>query len=315
MKTQQLGTTDLHVSALAYGCMRITRCWQPDELTPEHIDDGIAILEAAVDAGYTFFDHANIYGNTTCETIYGHALEKHPDWREKLVVTTKCGIRFPNQPDEGDPGRYDFDPAHIKESVEASLKRLKLETLDLLQLHRPDLLADYRAVARALVELREEGKVRYFGVSNFRPQLVENLQRLLPDDHLQVNQIEVSLKRLDCLQDGCLDECMANQRTPLIWGPVAAGKLGTGAFINGRDPNYTRDLMLHQVMDTVGEEVGLERGEVALAWLRRHPSKMIPIVGTSNPERIRKATEAVDVELSRTQWYRLYEAALGHRVP
>lgn len=295
--------------------MRIARTWRRADLTPEKIDTGIAILEAAVDAGYTLFDHADIYGDTTCETIYGHALDRHPDWRDRLVVTTKCGIRFPNQPNPGDPGRYDFSPAHIRESVEASLARLKLDTLDLLQLHRPDYLADYRAVARTLIELREAGQVRYFGVSNFRPQLVENLQRLLPDDHLIVNQIEISLQRPDCLWDGCLDECQANQRTPLAWGPLAAGQLGTGYVPNGRDPDYAKTALRLRVLDEVAAEVGAERGEVALAWLLRHPAGIIPIVGSANPERIRQAVRADEIELSHTQWYRLMEGALGHRVP
>lgn len=314
MKTQRLGTTDLTVSVLAYGCMRLSGVWRRAGLTAERVEEGIAILEASVDAGYTFFDHADIYGDTTCETIFGRALQRHPDWRERLVVTTKCGIRFADQPHPGDPARYDFSYGHLKDSVEASLRRLQLERLDLLQLHRPDYLADYAEVARALTELREEGKVRYFGVSNFRPELVRLLQRHLPDDHLQVNQLEISLSRSQCLHDGCLDECQAAHRTPLAWSPLGGGRLGTGYQPGTTAESYARETLLLQTLDTVAGEVGAARTETALAWLRTPPTGIIPIVGTRSPERLRTAVRAAEIELSRTQWYRLLEAAVGRRV-
>lgn len=315
MKTQRLGTTDLEVSVLAYGCMRLANVMRREHLTPDRIQNGIAVLEAAVEAGYTFFDHANIYGDTTCELIFGQALEKHPDWRERLVVTTKCGIRFPNQPNPGDPQRYDFTPSHLKEEVEGSLQRLQLERLDLLQLHRPDYLANYVAVAQTLIELRKEGKVRYFGVSNFRPDLVALLQQHLPEDKLQVNQLEISLSRHQCLDDGCLDECQAHQRTPLAWSPLGGGKLGTGYRPDTRSERYVQDTLLLQTLDAVAHELEAGRSETALAWLRRHPTGIIPIIGTTSISRLRAAVEAADLELSHSQWYRLLEAAMGHRVP
>jgi predicted oxidoreductase len=179
MKTQLLGSSDLHVSRLCYGAMRIAGGWDRDKVDAAAIDRGIRALEAAVEAGYTFIDHADIYGDTMSETIHGLALERHPEWRSQLVVATKCGIRFEDEP-PGTPHRYDFSGEHIRWSIDQSLARLRLERIDLYQLHRPDWLADPQEIAAALVEIHQAGKVRFFGVSNFRPSLVAAVQSALP---------------------------------------------------------------------------------------------------------------------------------------
>ncbi len=148
MKTQALGQTDLQVTRLCYGAMRIAGpTWDRTKVGPEQIEKGIRTLEQAVDAGYNFIDHADIYGDTACETIHGLALDRHPDWRDKLIVATKCGIRFDDEP-PGTPHRYDFDGSHIRWSVDEALKRLKLERIDLFQLHRPDYLANRKKSPR-----------------------------------------------------------------------------------------------------------------------------------------------------------------------
>ena len=126
MKTQSLGTTDLQVTRLCYGAMRIAGGWDKAKVDAVAIDKGIRALESAVEAGYNFIDHADIYGDTMSEAIYGMALDRHPDWREKLVVATKCGIRWEDEP-AGAPHRYDFDGAYLRQSVDGSLARLKLE--------------------------------------------------------------------------------------------------------------------------------------------------------------------------------------------
>lgn len=181
MKTQQLGQTSFQVTRLAYGCMRLSGgVWKRADLHEDAIRNGVHLVETAFDAGYNFFDHADIYGDTTCETIFGRALKLHPGWREQMVIATKCGIWFADQPNPGDPQRYDFSYEHIVRSVEGSLTRLGVETIDLLQLHRPDYLADPEEIARAFTQLRSAGKVREFGVSNFRPPLLTTVQKALP---------------------------------------------------------------------------------------------------------------------------------------
>ena len=206
MKTQTLGTTDIHVTRLCYGAMRIAGGWDKAKVDAAAIERGIRSLESAVEAGYNFIDHADIYGDTMSETIHGLALDRHPDWRDTLVVGTKCGIRFEDEP-PGTPHRYDFSGEHIRWSIDESLKRLKLERVDLYQLHRPDWLADPADIAAALVDIHQAGKVRYFGVSNFRPSLVDAVQSALPFP-LVSNQVQISLLRLDAFEDGTLDQCL-----------------------------------------------------------------------------------------------------------
>ena len=310
MKTQQLGQTAFRVTRLAYGCMRISgNVWRRADLHEDAIRSGIRLVEAAFDAGYNFFDHADIYGDTTCETIFGHALKQHPGWRDQMVIATKCGIWFANQPNPGDPARYDFSYEHIVRSVEGSLTRLGVETIDLLQLHRPDYLADPLEIARAFTELHSAGKVRAFGVSNFRPTLLTTVQKALPFA-LHVNQVEIHLGRLDCFTDGTLDQCLEHGITPLAWSPLDRGKLATGAT----SELESRGRLL-RALDETAQEYGTDRTSVALAWLLKHPAGIIPIVGSANEARVRDLTKAEGVELSRVTWYKLLEAARGGRVP
>ncbi len=292
--------------------MRLAGGWDRHRVGAKEIEQGVAIVEAAVECGYTLFDHADIYGDTACEMIFGQAMLKHPEWRERLVVATKCGIRWADQPEPGAPYRYDFSCEHIKRSVEGSLQRLQIEAIDLLQLHRPDYLADPADIARAFVELHTEGKVRYFGVSNFRPSLVRALQQALPWP-LAVNQVEIHLNRLDCLTDGTLDQCLELEMTPLAWSPLDRGRLATGYTPEENDPRAADRLRLLRELDAIGTELGYGRSEVALAWLLKHPSGIIPIIGSVKPERIRESVRALEVPMSRENWYRLMEAARGAR--
>lgn len=313
MKTQLLGPTDLPVTRLCYGAMRIAGCWDRKKVDEAAIERGIGMLEAAVDAGYTFIDHADIYGDTMCEAIHGRAVEKHPDWRDKLVVATKCAVRQAEVP-PGSPHRYDFSPEHIRWSVDESLKRLKLERIDLYQLHRPDWLADPAEIAATMGDLIKAGKVRHFGVSNFRPSLVEAIQSALPFPIVS-NQVQINLFRLETFEDGTLDQCLAKKMTPLAWSPVAFGQLA--AAFDDKVPVPTDDhcaaavARLRPVLAEIAKAYGVTPFVILLAWLMRHPSKIIPIVGTVRPEVMRDATNADKVELDRESWYRILFAARG----
>ena len=223
MKIIHFGKTDLQVTRLCYGAMRISGSWDKDKVDAAAIERGIRSLESAVDAGYNFIDHADIYGDTTCEMIHGLALDRHPAWRDQLVVATKCGIRFEDEP-AGTPHRYDFDGDYIRQSVDGSLQRLNLDRIDLYQLHRPDWLADPEDIAQAMIDIHKAGKVRYFGVSNFRPSLVNAVQSALPFP-LVSNQVEIHLLRLNCFEDGTLDQCLEKSMVPLAWSPLAGGRI------------------------------------------------------------------------------------------
>jgi predicted oxidoreductase len=314
MKTQLLGTSDLRVTRLSYGCMRIVRTWNPAEVDAQRTRDAFAMLDAAMEAGYTLIDHADIYCHGKCEEVFGQWLKQNAAMRAKLVIATKCGIRFPGDPNPDSPHRYDFDKAHILWSAEQSLKRLQIDTIDLYQLHRPDVLMNPPEIAEAFVQLREQGKVRHFGVSNFTPAQVNALRAHLPFD-LIVNQVQISLGFLQCVEDGTLDQCVEKRITPLAWSPVAGGHLGTGKTISDNHPRREQLLPIVAVIDEVATKLGTTRTVVALAWLLKHPSGVIPIVGSTRPDGIKEAILADDLELSREDWYRLYVAGRGKKLP
>ena len=314
MKTQSLGPTDFQVTRLCYGAMRIAGSWDRTKVDAVAIEKGIQILECAVEAGYTFIDHADIYGDTTCEMIHGLALKKHPDWRDKLVVATKCGVRFENEP-EGAPHRYDLSREHILKSADASLQRLKLDRIDLYQFHRPDYLFDPQEAAQAMIELHQAGKVRYFGVSNFKPSFVSALQSALPFP-LVSNQVQIHLLQLDTFEDGTIDQCLEKRMTPLSWSPIAAGRLGPALSDHADLPPEKESkaalvMRLRPVLADIAKEYGVTPLAILMAWLMRHPSKIIPIVGTIRPEAMRDAAKADTSTLDRDNWYRILRIARG----
>lgn len=314
MKTQVLGRSSLLSTRLAYGCMRLPGTWNPADIGAPQRERARVALTAAFEAGYTLFDHADIYAHGMCEQLFGDILRATPSLRQMPhVIATKCGIRFGDQP-PGAPGRYDFSRAHIVWSCEQSLRRLGVGTIDLYQLHRPDLLMDPQEVAAAFAELRAAGKVRYFGVSNFSASFVSCLQSALPEP-LLVNQVEIHLGRLDCFTDGTLDQCLAQQITPLAWSPLGGGWLGTGGTVGETHPKRALYLTVQKLLDELAAKYGVSRTVIALAWLLKHPSRIIPIVGSCNPAHIHDAVAADTVELTREDWYRLLIAARGAPMP
>ena len=314
MKTQLLGSSDIEITRLAYGCMRISGTWEKSEVDAEKIAKAKAAIHTAVDAGYTFFDHADIYGDTTCESIFGEVLKENPGFRDNMVIATKCGIRFEDEPTAGLPHRYDFSYEHIVWSAEESLKRLQIDQIDLFMLHRPDFLADPDEIAQAFTELREAGKVREFGVSNFRPSLFSMVQNALPFD-LLVNQVEIHPLRLDAFTDGTLDQCLEKVVTPMAWSPLAGGKVATGATVDSNSTDFSHHTNLLQTLDTAAAEYGCDRSCIALAWLLKHPSEIVPVVGSANPENIKIAARATEIDLDRDTWYRILRAARGVKLP
>ncbi len=270
-------------------------------------------VQAAVEAGYTLFDHADIYCHGVCESIFGRVLKTSPGLRDGLVIATKCGIRRPNDP-AGAPPRYDFSREHIVWSCEQSLRRLGIETIDLYQLHRPDFLMDPHEVAEGFDALRRAGKVREFGVSNFRPSQVTALQRAWRQP-LVVNQVEFSLAHLQPLEDGTLDQCLADSLSLMAWSPLAGGKIGDGAHrVLPSQEGYDTGRVQTE-LDALARERGTTRTALALAWLMRHPAGVIPIVGSTDPKRIRDAAAADALSLSREEWYRLLVAARSAPLP
>lgn len=314
MKTQKIGTSDLITSRMSYGAMRISGTWDRKALKPEMEERGRKSLIAAFEAGYTLFDHADIYGAGLCEEIHGRLMKDMPEMRRRIFIATKCGIRFGGEPNADSPHRYDFSSEYILKSCEGSLKRLQIEMIDIYQLHRPDLLMNPAEIAEAFDKLHKQGKVRYFGVSNFSPSFITTLQSAL-SARLVVNQVEIHLGRLDCFYDGTLDQCLASNITPLAWSPLGGGFLGAGGKVEMRNSRYAQLTLLLQTLDETARKYNTSRTVIALAWLMKHPSKIIPIVGSNTADNIREAAKADDVELSRDDWYRILVAARGTPLP
>jgi predicted oxidoreductase len=314
MQTMPLGVSLVRASRLAYGCWRVAGSWNPAEVTDASRAAGRRAIIAAYEAGYTLFDTADIYCHGESEGILGEVLKQVSGMRDRVVILTKGGIRPAGDPQSDSPGRYDFSSSHLVNACERSLQRLGVETVDIYMLHRPDLLAEPEEVAQAFTYLKAAGKVRCFGISNFRPTLVTALQAACPMP-LVAHQVEISLAKLDAFTDGTLDQCLIERLTPMAWSPLAGGLIGAGANrLLPSQQHYQTEPFL-PALEAVAKARGLSRTVVALAWLLKHPARILPIIGTTNPDRIREAAKAADVELTREEWYRLFIAARGEPMP
>jgi predicted oxidoreductase len=314
MEQIQLHGSELRCSRLGYGCWRIISAGKVVEVTPEREGDARKAILAAVDAGYTLFDHADIYSDGLGEWVFGRVLRDNRTLRDKIVIASKCGIRKAGDPNSGAPYRYDFSAQHIIQSCEGSLKRLQTDRIDVYQLHRPDFLANPSEVAEAFSKLRAQGKVRQFGLSNATPAFFSLIQKAC-SFKLLVNQIEISLMRLDYFRNGTMEQCMMEQITPLAWSPLAAGRLCFPGPIDLNEPGHAKRIQLRDAIDAIAREKNVSRGAVALAWLLMHPSGIVPIIGSTDPRNIKDLAGAPKLQLSREEWYSLLEGAVGERLP
>ncbi|TLU65240.1 aldo/keto reductase [Thalassotalea litorea] len=305
MKKLHIPQLPIESSRLIYGCMRING----DNSAEAHAK-GKRAIETAIDEGYNHFDHADIYGNGACESLFGEVLKSQPHLRDKLLITSKAGIRFANTPVQGEVGRYDFSHDYLIGQVEGSLQRLNIDALDMFLLHRPDYLFNAEEVAHTLSELNRQGKVKHFGVSNFSPSQVELLQSKM-EEPLLVNQIEINIHNIGAFENGTLDQCQQYHITPMAWCPIA-----TVAYEAWGNTFSAADVeRIHLEYQRQAEFYGCEKWVIALAWLLIHPANICPIVGSTNPERIAMAKQALDLNYRHQDWYRLLEARNGQPVP
>ena len=301
MQYMKLPPTDLTVSRLALGHMRIFM---------KSVDEVDELIKKALDLGINFFDHADIYGGGRCEELFGEVLQRHPEYREKMIIQSKCAIV---------PGkRYDFSKEHILSSVDGILSRLKIGYLDILLLHRPDALCDPKEVAEAFDELYESGKVRYFGVSNHTPYQIKLLQKYIKHPII-INQLQLSIVHSVMIDSGMnanmkeawaqdkdggvLDFCRLEDITIQPWSVVQAS-WKEGTFID--NPDYEK---LNKVMQELADKYNVTKGAIAIAWLLRHPANMQPILGTTSPVHLEEMAKACDITLTRQEWYDLYLAS------
>jgi predicted oxidoreductase len=302
MKNITYKHTDLNSSRLIYGCMRIAGDNSVQDKTK-----GKLAIRAALDAGYTHFDHADIYGDGHCESLFGELLtelkKETPTLRDQLIITSKAGIR-------ADPKRYDFSAEYLISSVDNSLKRLNTDYLDLFLLHRPDYLFNAEDVAQTFMKLKASGKVNHFGVSNFSPSQVSLLQSAL-DEPLVVNQIEMNIHNINSLTDGTLDQCQQLGITPIAWCPLGgvAYPAWGNTFSNADEQRIEIELAEQ------AKKYNCLPWQLILAWLLKHPANISPIIGSTTPERIVAAKQALTIEYSHADWYRLLEARNGYEQP
>ncbi len=324
MNKYLIPNTDLKVSKIVYGCMGLGGSWDNDPLSKNIISNAIDSVSTALEYGITFFDHADIYAKGKSELVFGKVLKEIMRARDKIVIQTKCGIRPKGTPNTNSPGRYDFSYEHILDSVDGSLSRLGIEQLDILLLHRPDPLMEPEEVAKAFDELLKNGKVRYFGVSNFNPGQLALLQNSL-DRPIVVNQIEISLTHHHVINDGILanqlsgkyaaatgilDYCRMKNIQVQAWSPVDNGKI-----FNPPDDAGKNVKELSNQITIYADEKGTSKEAIALAWLLKHPAGIQPVIGTTNPQRIINSCKANEALLSREEWYNLFAIARGNPVP
>ncbi|MFM5464104.1 aldo/keto reductase [Aeromonas simiae] len=272
--------------------------WQ---LSPAALLD---FIKFHLDLGITTLDHADIYGGYQCEQAFGAALRLEPSLRERMEVVSKCGIALTADPAH-QLNHYNTSRNHIIASAERSLSHLAVDSLDLLLIHRPDPLMDADEVAEAFVRLKEAGKIRHAGVSNFTPSQFALLQSRLPFP-LVTNQVEISPLNQSATLDGTLDQCQQLAVRPMAWSCLGGGRLFHA-------PEYAP---LRHELETIRHEVGAETMEqVVYAWVLMLPSRPLPIIGSGKRERIAQAARASDLVLSRQQWFRIRKAALGYDVP
>lgn len=320
MQLQRLGSSTLEVSRIALGCMRMS----------EDRGEAMASIRAALDQGITFFDHADVYGGGRREETFSALWEEVPGLRSRIIVQSKCGIRRAGEGDARAPTRYDFSYEHIVDAVQGSLRRLKTDYLDVLLLHRPDALVEPEEVARAFDELYRRGQVRYFGVSNHTAAQLQLLQRWVQQP-LVANQLEFSVVHTHMLDEGIvmnrddlgtptrnegtMEYCRLHDITIQAWGPLAAGALGRVAVAAAAaTPNPRLEGAVAAVNEMAADR-GVSPEAILIAWVLRHPARIQPIIGTMNPARIAAACQADSVSLSRDEWYRLYVAGRGARLP
>ena len=303
MKKLDIKNGPQQVSRVVLGCMRMPSL---------EAEEAAKVISTAAEQGINFFDHATCYGNGEAERRFAEAFPLTGLKREEIFLQSKCGLHF-------DRMEFDWSKEDILASVDGSLSRLKTDYLDVLLLHRPDLLFEPEEVAEAFAQLAQSGKVRHFGVSNVTPGELELLRKYVAQP-LVFNQLQLSLEQTQLLDpalylnnlttersidrdNGLLDYCRLHDITVQAWSPVQIGMF-QGSFID--HPDYPE---LNQALEEIGKKYGVTKAAVAIAWILRHPAKMQVIVGTMNPTHVEEISRGDAVELTHKEWYDLYLAS------
>lgn len=281
------------------GCMRWGK-WGAQFATYEYR----LMIDECIMHGITSFDHADVYGDYTTEAEFGIALHEIPSLRPQIQLITKCGMQMLSNERPGHRIKsYNTSKEHIVSSVEQSLKNFVTDYIDALLIHRPDPLSNPEEIAAAVYQLKKQGKILHFGVSNFLPHQVDTLKKYIEPE---CNQLEISVLHLPPFTNGMLDHCLQNKIIPMAWAP-----LGGGVWNDDSHPRY-RSIAACALELAAEYNTGIN--QVLIAFLLAHPSGIIPVLGTTKIERLLQAKEANNILLKREDWFKLYIASLGEDV-
>jgi predicted oxidoreductase len=261
-----------------------------------------SLINDCTELGITTFDHADIYGNYTNEAEFGKAFQESGADREKIQLITKCGIQKVAEGRGTGIKHYNYSEDYILWSAEQSLKHLQTEYLDLLLLHRPSPLMHPEPIAKAIAKLKNQGKIRSFGVSNFMPSQIAMIESAIP---VSANQVEFSLTSSDAMYNGIFDDCITHGRMAMSWSPL-------GSFFKEKT---SRTESISEVIDAFSEKYGCTADQLLLAWILKHPAKVFPVVGTASGHRLKDAMAATKLELELEDWFVMLQASQGHEVP
>lgn len=284
-------------SKIIKGCMN-WGAWGKQLSKSQMID----LIHQSLQAGITTFDHADIYGDYTTEAAFGNAFSESGISREKIELISKCGIQYVGKTRKNEIKHYQYDASYIIWSAEKSIKDLNASYLDLFLLHRPSPLIHPDEIAKAVDKLMADGKIKSFGLSNFSPS---ETALVASKSSVSANQIEFSLTAFEAMHNGSLNDMMLQHITPMCWSPL-------GKVFKETNEQTKR---IHLVLDELIEKYNATKDQLLLAWILKHPAQIHPVIGTTDPKRIEKATAAVDIQLSEIDWFKLLVASQGHKVP
>ena len=308
MRYITLGQDDKELSEIVLGMMRI------EDKSVKEVEE---LVETALSVGINAFDLADIYGRGRCEELLGLVLKNRPDLREKMWIQSKCGIRIEEFT------YFDFSKEYILQSVDGILKRLQVDYLDSLLLHRPDALMEADQVAQAFEILHKSGKVRDFGVSNQNPMMMELLKKDVKQP-LAVNQLQLSVAFTPGFESGFhvnMEDSQAAMRDGSIFEycklhdvVIQAWSVLQFGYFKGNFVGNEKFQALNQVLDRLAIKYGVTSSTIAISWILRYPAKMQAVVGTTNPKHLREVSQAANFSLTRKEWYEIYLAA-GNNLP
>ncbi|WP_332028430.1 aldo/keto reductase [Kaistella sp.] len=259
------------------------------------------LIEISLEENLFTFDHADIYGNYTTEKLFGDAFSAMKINREEVQFISKCGIEMPGKNRNYQIKSYNYSKEHIIKSVENSLENLQTDYLDLLLLHRPSPLMNPEEIAEIFDVLREQKKVRHFGVSNFSVSQFELVNDAFP---IITNQMEISLNKTDAFYNGTLDQMLLKKLRPMAWSVMG----------NYFTQPSAQNMRIKTVLDELCIKYGAKESQILLAFLRLHPARILPIIGTSKPQTIKDLKKSMDLKLEREDWFRLLQASEGKEV-